>query len=104
MGATREHRAVVAVLSRRAGKRREIAEAAARTSRATAQVLSAELNPYSRVGTRNPLKLAVQISGGRHARTVYVPPTTQWQPGMEIEVAFAPMDPDNFVPVQPLGA
>jgi hypothetical protein len=27
-----------------------------------------------------------------------------WQAGMTIEVAYAPMDPDNFVPVQPLGA
>jgi hypothetical protein len=40
----------------------------------------------------------------RRARTVYVPPTINWQPGMQIEVAYAPLDPDNLVPVQPLGA
>jgi uncharacterized membrane protein YccC len=96
--------AVVALLARRTAKRRDAEEAAARTSRTTAQVIEASLNPYSRVGTLNPMKLAVSLSGERRARTVYVPPTTNWQPGMEIEVAYAPMDPDNFVPVQPLGA
>ena len=51
------------------------------------------------------MKLAVELAGGRRARTVYVPPTTNWQPGMAIDVAYAPADPDNFVPVlQPLGA
>lgn len=96
--------ALVAVLARRAGKRRDAEETAARTSRTTAQVLEASLNPYSRVGALSPMRLAVDLAGGRRSRTVYVPPTIGWQAGMEIEVAYAPMDPDNFVPVQPLGA
>ena len=68
-------------------------------------MLEAKPNPYSRVGSLSPIKLAVEFGGRRHARTVYVPPTTNWQPGMAIEVAYSPMDPDNFVPVvQSLGA
>ena len=51
------------------------------------------------------MKLDVELGGGRRARTVYVPPTTSWQPGTAIDVAYAPADPDNFVPVlQSLGA
>jgi hypothetical protein len=45
------------------------------------------------------MKLTVDLAGGRRARTVYVPPTTNWQAGQAIEVTYAPMDPDNFVPV-----
>ena len=91
--------AIVAVVFRGRAKRRDAEEAAARTSRTSAQVVEASLNPYSRVGTLNPMKLAVDLAGGRRARTVYVPPTTNCQAGMSIEVAYAPMDPDNFVPV-----
>jgi hypothetical protein len=91
---------LVAWLSRRAGKRREAAETAARISRGTAQVLEARLNPYSRVGTRNPMKLAVQLAGARVERTLYVAPTTAYEPGRSIQVAFAPNDPSNFVPLE----
>jgi hypothetical protein len=96
---------IVALVWRGRAKQRDEAESAARTSRTSARVLEAALNPYSRVGTLNPMKLAVELDGGRRARTVYVPPTTNWQPGMAIDVAYAPMDPDNFVPVvQSFGA
>ena len=94
----------VALVFRRRAKARDAAETAARISHTRARVLEATLNPYSRVGALSPMKLAVSLSGATRERTVYVPPTVGWQPGMEIEVAYAPMDPDNFVPVQPLGA
>jgi hypothetical protein len=97
--------AILALWWRGRMRRREAAESAARTSRTSARVLEAVANPYSRVGSLSPVKLAVELGGGRHARTVYVAPTTNWQPGMAIDVAYAPMDPDNFVPVlQSLGA
>jgi hypothetical protein len=97
--------ATFALIWRARTKRREAEESAARTSRASARVLAADINPYSRVGTLNPLKLEVELGGGRRSRTVYVPPTTSWQPGTAIDVAYAPADPDNFVPVlQSLGA
>ena len=97
--------AVIALWWRGRTRARDAAETAARTSQTSARVLEAVGNPYSRVGSLSPVKLAVELAGGRHARTVYVPPTTNWQPGMAIDVAYAPMDPDNFVPVvQSLGA
>ncbi len=91
--------AVVALLWHGRGKRRDADEAAARTSRTTAQVVEASLSPYSRVGALSPMKLAIDLAGGRRTRTVYVLPTTNWQAGEAIDVAYAPMDPDNFVPV-----
>jgi hypothetical protein len=94
----------VALVWRRRAKARDEAERTARTSRTRARVVDASLNPYSRVGTLSPMKLAVELAGGQRVRTVYVPATTSWAPGSEIDVAYAPMDPDNFVPVQPLGA
>jgi hypothetical protein len=94
----------VALVWRRRAKARDEAESAARTSRTRARVVEAALNPSSRVGALSPMKLAVELAGGHRMRTVYVPATTNWPPGSEIDVAYAPMDPDNFVPVQPLGA
>jgi hypothetical protein len=97
--------ATFAIWWRAQAKRRDVEESAARTSRVSARVLAADINPYSRVGTLNPVKLEVEWGSGRRARTVYVPPTTSWQPGTAIDVAYAPADPDNFVPVlQSLGA
>ena len=90
----------VALIWRRRAKARDAAEAAARISHTRARVLEAVLNPYSRVGTLNPMHLAVELGGGRQARKVYVPPTTNWQPGTEIQVAYAPNDPGNFVPLE----
>jgi hypothetical protein len=95
---------LLAMASRRRARRRDAAEESARTSRTQARVVEASLNPYSRVGSLNPMKLTVELAGGRRARTVYVPTVTNWQPGTDIDVAYAPLDPDNFVPVQPLGA
>jgi hypothetical protein len=90
----------VALVFRRRAKARDAAETAARVSHARARVLEATLNPYSRVGALSPMKLAVELGGGRQARTIYVPATTSWQPGTEIQVAYAPDDPGNFVPLE----
>jgi hypothetical protein len=90
----------VALVFRRRAKARDAAETAARISHARARVLEARLNPYSRVGALSPMKLAVELGGGRHARTVYVPVTTSWQPGTEIQVMYAPDNPGNFVPLE----
>jgi hypothetical protein len=91
---------VLAFWWRGRAKARDSAESAARVSHARARVLEATLNPYSRVGNLSPLKLAVELGGGRQARTVYVPASTNWQPGTEIDVAYAPNDPSNFVPLE----
>jgi hypothetical protein len=91
---------VFAFVWRGRAKARESAESAARVSHARARVLEASINPYSRVGNLSPLKLAVELGGGRQARTVYVPPTMSWQPGSEITVAYAPDNPSNFVPLE----
>jgi hypothetical protein len=91
---------VFALFWRGRAKARESAEAAARVSQARARVLEATMNPYSRVGNLSPLKLAVELGGGRQTRTVYVPASTSWQPGAEIDVAYAPDNPSNFVPLE----
>jgi hypothetical protein len=92
--------ATFAFIWRARTKRRDAEESAARTSRASARVLSAKLNPYSRVGTLNPLKLSVDLGGAPRARTVYVPPTMTWHEGTAIDVAYAPENPENFVPLE----
>ncbi|WP_028063151.1 hypothetical protein [Solirubrobacter soli] len=89
----------VALIWRRRVKAQDAAETAARISQTRARVLEAILNPSSRVGALSPMHLAVELGGGRQARKVYVPVTTNWQPGMEIQVAYAPNDPGNFVPL-----
>ena len=90
----------VALIWRRRARARDAAEAAARISHTRARVLEAILNPSSRVGALSPMHLAVELGGGRQARKVYVPVTTNWQPGTEIQVAYAPNDPGNFVPLE----
>jgi hypothetical protein len=92
--------AVVALLARNRGRRRDDLEREARTSRASAEVLEARPNVYSRVGTRQPVKLAVSLAGGRHSRTVYAPPSFVYEPGKQIQVAYAPDDPRNFLPLE----
>src|SRR4051812_15721860 len=90
---------VVAFVFRRRGRRRDAVEAAARTSYAVAEIVEAVPNPYSRVGARYPMRLDVALAGGRYKRTLYVPFTCSWRPGMRIEVAYEPDDPRNFVPL-----
>jgi membrane protein implicated in regulation of membrane protease activity len=92
--------ALVAVVFRKRGREADEHEREARISRGTAEVLEAKLNPYSRVGTRNPMKLALLLAGSRDERTVYVPPTYAYEPGKHIEVAFAPDNPANFLPLE----
>jgi hypothetical protein len=92
--------AVVAVIFRKRGRAADERERDARISRGTAEVLEARLNPYSRVGTRNPMKLAILLAGSRQERTVYVPPTYAYEPGKQIQVAFAPDNPGNFLPLE----
>src|ERR1044072_1260553 len=70
--------ATFALIWRGRAKRRDAEESAARTSRTSARVLEAQPNPYSRVGTLSRVKLAIELAGGRRARTAYVPPTTNW--------------------------
>ena len=89
----------VAILWRQRSRRRDRAEADARISRTSARILEAVPSLHSRVRDRHPMKLAVELAGSRQARTVYVPPHVNWQPGQSIEVAYAPDDPRNFVPV-----
>jgi hypothetical protein len=90
---------VVAFVARRRGRRRDAAEAAARISHGVAEIVEAVPNPYSRVGARYPMRLAVALAGGKYRRTLYVPFTCSWRPGDRIEVAYAPDNPANFVPV-----
>ena len=90
---------VVAVYFRRRGRRRDAAEAEARTSHAVAEIVEAVPNPYSRIGARYPMQLDLALAGGRYRRTLYVPFTCTWRPGMRIEVAYQPDDPRNFVPL-----
>jgi hypothetical protein len=89
----------VALFFRRRGRRRDAAEAEARTSYAVAEIVEAVPNPYSRVGARYPMRLDVALAGGRYRRTLYVPFTCSWRPGDRLQVAYEPDDPRNFVPV-----
>jgi hypothetical protein len=91
--------ALVALLTFRAGRARQGREEAARVSRGTAQVVEARHNYNSRVGVRHPVKLSVELAGARRSRQLYVPSHLDWKPGEPIEIAYAPEDPDNFVPV-----
>lgn len=90
---------LAALLTLRAGRARSAREDAARVSRGSAEVVEAKHNYYSEIGVRHPLKLTVELAGGRRTRTLYVPSHIDWKPGERIEVAFAPEDPGNFVPV-----
>jgi hypothetical protein len=90
---------LLAVVFRRRGRRRDAAEAEARTSRTVVEIVEAVPNPYSRVGARYPMRLDVALAGARYRRTLYVPFTCSWRPGDRIEVAYAPDNPRNFVPV-----
>lgn len=82
------------------GRRDAAREAAARTGRAAAVVLEARLREHSRVGARHPLRLAVSIAGTRAMRTLYVLPSVDFTPGHSIQVAYAPENPDNFLPLE----
>src|ERR1044072_6474446 len=90
----------VALVWRHRVKAQDAADSPARISHTRARVLEAVQNPSSRVGTLNPMQLAVELGGGRQSRKLYVPPTTNWQPGTEIQVAYAPDNPGNFVPLE----
>lgn len=81
------------------GRRDAAREEAARTGRGAAVVPDARLRTHSRIGAHHPLRLAVSIGGTRAARTLYVLPSVDFRPGSAIEVAFAPGDPDNFLPL-----
>jgi hypothetical protein len=74
-------------------------ETAARISHGNARVVGAKHNWSTRVGGRHPVLLTVELAGGRHSRSLLVPPTLDWKPGESISVTFAPDDPANFVPV-----
>lgn len=87
---------LVGFLARRQTQR----ELDARTERTTAVVLEATLREHSRIGARHPLRLAVSIAGARVARTVYVLPHADYAPGRSIQVAFAPGNPANFLPLE----
>lgn len=91
--------AAAAPLLALAGRRDAAREAAARTSRGAAVVLDATLREHSRIGAHHPLRLAVSIGGVRAVRTLYVLPSVDLRPGSAIDVAFAPADPDNFLPL-----
>ncbi len=90
---------LAALVTLRVGRARSAREEAARVSRGSAEVVEAKHNYYSQIGVRHPLKLTVELAGGRRTRTLYVPSHLDWKPGERIEVAFAPEDPGNFVPV-----
>jgi hypothetical protein len=91
--------ALGAALTHRAGRARNAREEAARVSRGSAEVVEAKHNYNSQVGVRHPMKLTVELAGGRRTRTLYVPSHLDWKPGERIEVAFAPEDPGNFIPI-----
>jgi hypothetical protein len=91
--------ALAALFTLRVGRARSAREEAARISRGSGEVVEAKHNYHSRVGVRHPVKLTVELAGGRRTRTLYVPSHVDWKPGELIEVAFAPEDPGNFVPV-----
>jgi hypothetical protein len=91
---------LAALLTHRAGRARTARDEAARTQRGTAEVVEATHNYNAHVGVRHPVKLTVELVG-RRTRTVYVPSQIVWKPGERIEVAYAPEDPDNFVPLDP---
>ena len=74
-------------------------EEAARVSQGAAVVVEAKHNWNSQIGARHPLKLTVELAGGRHTRALHVPSHVDFKPGERIEVAYAPDDPANFVPV-----
>lgn len=97
VGALSAAGALLAVLT---GRRDAAREDAARTARARATVLDARMRWHSRVGAHHPLRLAVSIAGTRVARTVFVLPTYSYRPGEQIQVAFAPGDPGNFLPLE----
>ena len=72
---------------------------AARISHGSAQVVDAKHSWGTQIGTRHPVKLTVQLSGGTYTRSLLIPGHIDWQPGATVDVKFAPDDPANFVPV-----
>lgn len=91
--------AALAGLYRVARRRAEQERAAARTERATATVVASSLNGGVRVAGRHPLTLTVDLLGRHVTGRALVYPHQTPEPGTPIDVAFAPGDPANFVPV-----
>ncbi len=91
--------ALASLLIHRAGRARNAREETARVSRGSAQVVEAKHNYNSQIGVRHPMRLTVELAGGRRSRTLYIPSHLDWKPGERIEVAFAPEDPGNIIPV-----
>jgi hypothetical protein len=81
------------------GRARVQRETTARVSRGRATVIEAKHNYGSQIGVRHPVKLTVELSGGRYTRSLLVVSHIDWKPGEAIDVEFAPDDPANFVPV-----
>ncbi|MDA0178938.1 hypothetical protein OJ997_01430 [Solirubrobacter phytolaccae] len=74
-------------------------EAVARISHTTARVVEAAHSWGTNIGNRHPVKLTVDLAGGRHTRTLLVPSHIDWKAGEPVDVKFAPDDPANFLPV-----
>lgn len=93
--------AALAGLYRTARRRTEEERAAARTARTTATVVTSRLSGGVRVNGRHPLSLTVELAGhaGRVQGRALVFPHQAPAPGTQLEVAYAPGDPGNFVPV-----
>jgi len=81
------------------GRAHAAREEAARVSHGTATVVEAKHNYNSQIGVRHPLKLTVDLAGGRHTRSLLVVSHIDFKPGETVEVAYAPDDPANFLPV-----
>ena len=99
--------AALAIAGRAWWRRRAAAEEAARTARATVDVIGVSVRESSRVGNRNPIRLTVRMPptlGGPEqvARWIYAIPPPGLRPGATIDVAYAPANPANFAPAQPV--
>ena len=91
--------AAIALVVFQSSRTRSARETAARVSQGSARVVEARHNYNSQIGVRHPVKLTVELAGGRHTRSLLVPSHVDWKPGEQIPVAYAPDDPANFVPV-----
>jgi hypothetical protein len=66
--------------------------------RATAEVVSAELNPHIRSGALFAVAVTLRIPGVATAveRTLFLSPWTRLEVGAPIEVLYDPAEPSNF--------
>lgn len=87
-------------LAARRVRLRAAAEATARTRQAVARVRACEVQTYSRVGTRNPVRIEVEVDGQAVRRTVYANPGVTLAPGEDVPVMVDPARPRNFVPLR----